>query len=45
LGEPDQAFTLLREAREEKCPWFPGSRLDPRLAVLQEDERWQYLYI
>jgi DNA-binding winged helix-turn-helix (wHTH) protein len=44
LGNVDQAFTLLHEAREERCPWFSGARIDPRLAVLRADKRWGALY-
>jgi len=44
LGDSDRAFALLREAREEQCPWFFGARVDPRLAVLRDDERWHAIY-
>jgi DNA-binding winged helix-turn-helix (wHTH) protein len=44
LGKPGQALSLLSEAREEQCPWFFGARVDPRLAVLRDDERWHWLY-
>jgi len=44
LGKTDRAFALLHEAREERCPWFFGARIDPRLAVLRDDKRWHSLY-
>jgi len=44
LGKTDRAFALLKEAREEQCPWFLGIRFDPRLEDLRGDKRWRALY-
>jgi len=44
LGKPDQALSLLSEARKEQCPWFFGARVDPRLEDLRGDMRWRALY-
>ncbi len=44
LGKPDQALSLLSEARKEQCPWFFGARVDPRLEDLRGDKRWRALY-
>lgn len=44
LGNPDQALSLLSEARKEQCPWFFGAKVDPRLEDLRGDTRWRALY-
>ncbi len=44
LGRTDEALSLLNEARVEQCPWFYGAKVDPRLAVLRDDQRWKSLY-
>ena len=44
LGDFDRALELLREAHDEKCPWFRGARFDPRIGELGADPRFQALY-
>ena len=44
LGDYDRALELLREAREEKCPWFRLARFDPRIEGLGADPRLHALY-
>jgi len=44
LGDHDRALELLREAREEKCPWFRNARFDPRLESLGTDSRLLALF-
>jgi len=44
LGDAERVVELLRDAREEHCPWFPGARFDPRLDALADDPRVQVLY-
>jgi hypothetical protein len=44
LGKPEQALSVLSEAREEQCPWFFGAKVDPRLEELRGEKRWHTLY-
>lgn len=44
LGDYDRALELLREARDEKCPWFRNARFDPRLEALRTDSRLLALF-
>ena len=44
LGEHARAIELLREARDEKCPWFRIARFDPRLEALGTDSRLLALF-
>jgi DNA-binding winged helix-turn-helix (wHTH) protein len=44
LGKPEQALSVLSEAREEQCPWFFGAKVDPRLEELRGEKRWRTLY-
>ena len=44
LGDHDRALELLREARDEKCPWFRNARFDPRLEALGTDSRLLALF-
>lgn len=37
LGDWERARTVAAEARAEHCPWYAGSRFDPRLAALGSD--------
>ncbi len=44
LGDEGRALELLREARDERCPFFAGARYDPRLGDLASDNRLLALY-
>lgn len=44
LGHAERAIELLREGRDERCPWFFAARADPRLDYLASDARLQDLY-
>lgn len=44
LGEHARALELLRQARDEKCPWFRVARFDPRIEELGFDQRLLALY-
>lgn len=37
LCERDRVLDLLREARDEGCPWFPSACFDPRLGEFAHD--------
>lgn len=44
LGDFHIALRLLRDSREEKCPWFRHSRFDPRIGELANDWRFNALF-
>lgn len=44
LGEDERALALLREARNEGCPWLAPTRLDPRFKKLESDQRFMGLF-
>jgi tetratricopeptide (TPR) repeat protein len=44
LGDRQRVIALLREARDEGCPWFPGARYDPRLGDFAQDSDVVKLY-
>lgn len=43
LGEREEAFTLLKEALDERSSWIPYLGLDPRLDPLRDDPRFKEL--
>jgi Flp pilus assembly protein TadD len=45
LGERDDALTWLRRAVRERSGWIPYSRVDPRLATLHADPRFEALFL
>jgi DNA-binding winged helix-turn-helix (wHTH) protein/Flp pilus assembly protein TadD len=44
LGDAERVVALLREARDEGCPWFGGARYDPRLEDLADHPAVLALY-
>ena len=44
LGERERVIDLLRAARDEGCPWFPGALYDPRLGDFSHDPDVLNLY-
>ncbi|MEM7481275.1 MAG: winged helix-turn-helix domain-containing protein [Acidobacteriota bacterium] len=41
LGQPDEAFGYLDEAIVQRDPWLVFLRVDPRLAALRQDRRFE----